>query len=267
MRDPFADVAALPGVPAAVDAARAAVDRLLAHRVLRHRSAEVTAECALRSARASAALDGAEVPLPALRAATGEVAAGLPPAVVGAVRLLAELGALLPVWERAPRQALARMHVLAAPGVAGDRLGRPRGPGAPADDVLGLGAAPSAGEAAARLDGLADLLLAPTSAPASVVAAVVHGELLAVRPFGYADGLVARAAGRLVLVGRGLDPKALSSPEVGHRELATEYVAAARGYVRGGPAGVAGWVAHCARAVETGAREGLAVCEALLRAS
>ncbi|HMA47444.1 MAG TPA: hypothetical protein VKP11_09635, partial [Frankiaceae bacterium] len=66
MRDPFADVAALPGVPAAVDAARAAVDRLLAHRILRRRSAEVTAECALRSARASAALDGAEVPLPAL---------------------------------------------------------------------------------------------------------------------------------------------------------------------------------------------------------
>ena len=46
----------------------------------------------------------------------------------------------------------------------------------------------------------------PTSAPALVPAAVVHGELLAAAPFGTADGVVARAAARLVLLGRGLDP-------------------------------------------------------------
>ena len=38
-----------------------------------------------------------------------------------------------------------------------------------------------------------------------------------------ADGLVARAAGRLTGVARGLDPKAVSAPEVGFAELDAEY--------------------------------------------
>jgi hypothetical protein len=123
---------------------------------------------------------------------------------------------------------------------------------------------------AARLDGLARVLTAGTSAPAVVVAAVVHGELMALRPFGVADGLVARAAARLVLVDRGLDPKAVSAPEVGHLELGDghgsgEYADALRAYVSGGPAGVATWLVHCSRAVALGAREGLAVCEAIRR--
>ncbi|HVU71363.1 MAG TPA: oxidoreductase, partial [Mycobacteriales bacterium] len=58
MTDPLARVAALPGVASAADEARRAVDRLLASRVLRNRSGEVTGEVALRDARASAALDG-----------------------------------------------------------------------------------------------------------------------------------------------------------------------------------------------------------------
>jgi hypothetical protein len=47
---------------------------------------------------------------------------------------------------------------------------------------------------AARLDGPRPRPHPGTSAPAVVVAAVVHGELMALRPFGVADGLVARAA-------------------------------------------------------------------------
>jgi hypothetical protein len=129
-------------------------------------------------------------------------------------------------------------------------------------------------EVAARLDGLARVLTAGTSAPAVVVAAVVHGELMALRAFGTADGLVARAAARLVLVDRGLDPKAVSAPEVGHLELGraeghgpghAEYADALRAYVSGRPEGVATWLVHCARAVALGAREGLAVCEAIRR--
>ena len=42
---------------------------------------------------------------------------------------------------------------------------------------------------------------------------------------------------------------------------------AARAYVGGGREGVALWVVHCAQAVALGAREGLAVCEAILRES
>ncbi len=177
--DPFASVAALPGVADAVAAARDAVDRLSGHGVLRLRQADVAAETALRGARASAALEGADVELDALRsgAAFDDPVAG--PTARAAVRISTEYGLLTAVWARAPRQALARLHVVAgADAVDPDALGRP-----------------SSAAAAARLDQLADLLLVPTTAPAIVVAALVHGEILAANAFGWGNGLVARAAG------------------------------------------------------------------------
>ena len=276
--DPIAALLPLPGVQDAVAEARAAVDGLLSHRVLRRGSAEVTAESALRGARASAELEGAGIELERLR---GQLMGGgtvtLPSKdargallVQGAVRLHADLGQLLVPWRHSPRQALARLHVLAAADLVDDpdALGRPRPVGAAPEDPLDLGPAPEPVEVAARLDGLARVLLGGTSAPAVVVAGVVHGELMALRAFGSADGLVARAASRLVLIDRGLDPKAVSAPEVGHVELDAhtgEYASALRAYVSGGPDGVATWLVHCARAVALGAREGLAVCEAIRR--
>lgn len=273
--DLLAPLLDLPGVTDAVAEARTAIDALLSHRVLRRGSAEVTAESALRGARASAELEGAGIELERLR---GQLMAGgtvtLPSKdergarlVEGAVRLHADLGQLLVPWRHSPRQALARLHVLAASELVDDpdALGRPRSQGMAYDDPQGLGPAPEPVEVAARLDGLARVLTAGTSAPAVVVAAVVHGELMALRPFGSADGLVARAAARLVLVDRGLDPKAVSAPEVGHAELHHDYPEALRAYIGGGPDGVATWVVHCARAVALGAREGLAVCEAIKR--
>lgn len=246
VNDVFAQVAALPGVDEGVDEARAAVDRLLGHRILRRRSSEVSAEAALRGARASAALEGADLSLAEIRAGgTSE------PAVQGALRVSAELGSLEETWRRAPRQALARLHVLAAAdAVSSSVLGRP---------------ASASGEVAARLDGLSELLTGPSTAPALVVAAIVHGEVLALRPFGWGDGIVARAAQRLTLVQRGLDPKSLTAAEIGHAELAEEYSSALKAYVAGTPEGVARWVRHCADAVVIAARDSMAVCEALLR--
>jgi Fic family protein len=260
--DAFAQVAALPGVADAVADARAAVDRLLGHRVLRRRSAEVSTESAVRGARASAALEGVSVPLDEMRAAE----APKDPVVQGALRVSAELGSLTETWRQAPRQVLARLHVLvAADAVDEAELGRPRGEGREVKDVLGLGQPPAAPEVAARLDMLSSLLVQPTKAPALVVAAVVHGELLTLRPFGWGDGIVARAAQRLTMVERGLDPKSLTAPEVGHAELADEYVAALRGYASGTPEGVAGWIRHCADATAAAARDSQAICEAILR--
>src|SRR6185369_14397805 len=121
--DPLAPLVDLPGVSDALGRAREAVDRLLNHRVLRRQSAAVSSESALRGARASAALEGADMPLGALRA--GEVRN---PVAQGALRVSAGLGALVGVWEQAPLQAIARLHVLAAAGtVAADELGRPTG--------------------------------------------------------------------------------------------------------------------------------------------
>ena len=267
MSDPFAQVAALHGVTGAVADARGAVDRLLGHRILRRRSAEVSAESALRGARASAALEGVSVPLEGLRDASviqGHVSGD--PVLQGALRVSAEIGAQAETWRQAPRQVLARLHVLAAADIApAEELGRPRRAGQDVRDPLELGPAPAPAEVAARLDTLVELLARPSKAPAIVVGALVHGELLALRPFGWGDGLVARAAQRLTLVERGLDPKSLTAPEVGHAELAAEYAVALRGYIAGTPEGVAQWVRHCAHAVTVAARDSLAICEALLR--
>jgi Fic family protein len=260
MSDPFAHVAGLPEVREAVAEARESVDRLLGHRILRRRGPEVSAESALRGARASALLEGAPTfSLEDVRG--GEVT---DPLVQGALRVSASLGSLAGPWRTAPRQVLARLHVLAAsPGGSGE-VGRPRS-GAAAVDPLELGSPPSPSEVAARLSSLSDLLTSPTSAPAVVVAAVTHGELLALRPFGEADGIVARAAVRLTLIDRGLDPKSLAVPEVGHVELASAYRTAMLAYVSGTPEGVAQWVRHCAEALVLGSRDALAVCEAFTR--
>lgn len=261
--DPFVRLEGITGVPEAVAAARAAVDKLLSHRILRRRSAELSAESSLRGARASAALDGWDLPLEQLRA---EMAAGttLPARITGSLNVAASLGELRSTFERAPRQALARLHVLAAgvDATDADALGRPRVTGSGVvEDPLGLGDAPPVIEMGARLGGLLEALVRPTRASALVVAAVVHAEVLALRPFGTADGVVARAASRLILVGRGLDPKAVTQPEVGHLETGN-YAASAAAYIGGDPGA---FMIHCCEAVALGAREGLAMAEALQR--
>ncbi|RJK97678.1 oxidoreductase [Vallicoccus soli] len=261
MPDPLAAVAALDGVDAAVERSRAALDPLLRHRALRRSGGVVAVEASLRGALAAAALQDPAVPhddaaLDALRARLREGAEPEGAALRGAVRVAAGLGALVPVWRRAPLQALARLHGLAAAdALPAAALGRPR--------TSALDGAPPPAEAAERLQALAALVAAPTGAPALVVAAVVHGELLAVRPFAWGGALVALAAERLVLADRGLDPRGACVVEAGHLEAGRGYAAAARAYADGD---VAGWVRHCGRAVEVGAREGLAVCEGVARA-
>ncbi|EFL01565.1 oxidoreductase [Streptomyces sp. SPB78] len=263
--DPFAALADLPGVPEAVESVRTAVDRVYAHRVMRRRSNEISSEAALRGARASAALDGADWALEEVRRRTDFGSEPEARTVGAALRLSAEAGQLLSVWGQSPMRVLARLHVVAEAKEAPE-VGRPRVAGEGVQDRdLGL-ALPDAAETAARLEGLTALLASGSKAPALVVAAIVHGELLALRPFTTRNGLVARAAERIVLVGSGLDPKAVCPAEVGHAELGAEgYSRALAGYVTGTPAGVAGWIRHCARAVELGARESTAVCEALQR--
>lgn len=280
--DPLVALGALPGVPEAVDSVRKAVDRVYGHRVMRRRSNEVTSEAALRGARASAALSGADWALEEVRRRTDFGGDEEARTVGAALRLGAEAGQLLSIWRQSPMRVLARLHLVAAgdPGrrphteaapeaVAdsmADSVGRPRRDGESVDEPLIEAPLPDATEVAGRLEGLAQLIVAGSSAPALVMAAVVHGELLALRPFTSYSGLVARAAERIVLIGSGLDPKAICPAEVGHAEQGrAAYVAAFEGYLSGTPEGMAAWIAHCGRAVELGVRESTAVCEALQR--
>jgi hypothetical protein len=245
-RDPLAPLLELPGVADAVTRARDAVAAVHNHPVNRRGWPAGAAEASLRAARASAALDGATFTV-------GDTAAETvsDPVLAGAIRAAEETGRLLGVWRTAPLQALARLHVVAAADLvpAGRQqaeLGRPR-----PDEAV-----------AARLGLLADLVAGATAAPAPVLVAVVHGELLALAPFGTADGVVARAAARLAAVAAGLDPKGLAVPEVGHLRRAKEYRAAAAGFAAGTEDGIAGWLLHCCGQWEAGGREGLAIANA-----
>src|SRR5688500_20362315 len=65
--DPLAALGELPGVADSVESVRKAVDRVYGHRVMRRRSNAITSEAALRGARGSAALSGADWALEEVR--------------------------------------------------------------------------------------------------------------------------------------------------------------------------------------------------------
>lgn len=224
--DPFIAAASLEGVPSAYVATRDGIDSLLRDRGLRRTSPDDTARALLLGATATAALEGSEVEPEALAAGRGDTTAR------GALRLSGELLGLLPVWKRAPVQALARMHALAAAGaVPDDDLGRPVSP-----------------EGVARLTELARLLALPTQAPGLVVAALVHAEIVAAGAFASHNGVVARASERLVLVAKGVDPASVTVPEAGHAAEAAGYRSALDAYARGDAAGVHQWLLYGAQA-------------------
>ncbi|TQF74975.1 oxidoreductase [Rhodococcus spelaei] len=246
MNDPLQPLVDLPGVLEAADRARDALGEVHRHKTNRRGWPTTAAEAAVRAARASAAIDGGSTELPA------EGEAG-DPILAGALRVGQALDGdaltiMTATWQRAPLQALARLHLLAAAGLVEDEaeLGRPR----TADGV---------GE---RLDLLAQLVTGGTKAPAPVLAAVVHGELLALAPFGSADGVVARAASRLVAASTGLDPHNLGVPEVSWLRRQQAYRDGAVGFAAGTVEGVGSWVILCCGALEAGAREALSIAEA-----
>lgn len=240
--DPLAPLLDLPGVPEAVTRARDALVAVHNHPVNRRGWPASAAEASLRAARASAALDGAAL-------VTGDTVAD--PVVAGAVRAAEESGRLLGAWRSAPLQALARLHVVAAADLV-----------PPERHEAELGR-PGAGQGVARrLALLADLVTGGTRAPAPVLVAVVHGELLALAPFAAANGVVARAAARLTAVAAGLDPKGLAVPEVGHLRHAAQYRSTAAAFAAGTTDGVREWLLHCCAQWEAGAREGTSIADA-----
>lgn len=225
--DPLAWLLGLEGVPSAYAATRDGIDALLRDRGLRRTAPEQTSESLLRGAHASALLGGSTASVADIRAGSGD------PTAQAAVRISTELLALVPVLERSPVQAFARLHVLAC--------------------GVGTGGRPVSRDAAARMTGLAATLAAPTTAPALMVAALAHAEIASVAPFGSYDGLVARAVERLVLVARGVDPASLVVPEAGHHALRAEYESNLSGYATGHRPGLHAWLLYAAQAQAKGA--------------
>ena len=227
MTDPLEPLLRLEGVPSAFAAARDGIDALLRDRGLRRTSSEQTAEALLVGAHASAVLEGSESTLEQVRAGSGDALAE------DALRVSVHLLSLVPTLRTSPLQAFARLHSIAS---GAPESGRPRD-----------------GEALTRLQALGRLLGGPTEAPALVVAAVVHADLATAAPFPSHNGLVARAAERLVLVARGVDEKSLVVPEAGHLALRTAYESNLRGYREGGLAGAHAWLLYAAEAYAAGA--------------
>lgn len=226
MSDPFTSAARLEGVPSAYAATRDGIDSLLRDRGLRRSTPDDTARSLLRGASATAALEGSSFEPEELAAGGGDSVAR------AAVRLSTELLGLLPVWNRSPVQALARMHALAAAGSVPDEdLGRPVNP-----------------DGVARLTALATMLGEPTEAPGLVVAALVHAEIAAAGAFSTHNAVVGRAAERLVMVAKGVDPASVTVPEAGHAAEPDGYRAASAAYAGGESTGVHQWLMYASQA-------------------
>ena len=245
-----------PGVADAVDSVRKAVDRVYGHRVMRRRSNEITSEAALRGARGSAALSGADWALEEVRRRSDFGADDEARTVGAALRLTAEAGQLL-VHLAAVAAAGAGP---AAPGggrrrrPGDDTVGRPRLAGEPVDEPLVEAArcrTPS--EVAGRLDGLAELIIA-----GGCGARPGDGRRRARRTAGAAPLRLlqrpGRAGGRAHRAGRQRPrPEVRSArPRSATRSWAGRRTSAAfEGYVSGTPEGMAAWIAHCGRARRT----------------
>ena len=204
-------------------------------------------------------------------------------AVLGALRVQAAVAA---DWgppgsptARVPLgQLLARLHTAATAGSwSGDgsgassaatllgsgRLRSDEQPG----DLRGLGPALVGGVLASRMTALGELDARPVRGtgpgnvpvPGLVVAAVLAGLLLVLRPFAAATGPVARAVFRRRLTADGVDAVGVVVPEVAFAAAPLVHLSAAAGYATGSADGVAAWIRHCADAVLAGAVEGVAV--------
>lgn len=222
----------------AVNAAREALAVLHRHPANLRGWPRTAAAAAVRAARASAILDGGSA---AIDSADDTVR---DPVLAGALRVSAALPTLAAIWSRSPLQALAKMHTLAAADLVddADALGRPM-------------------RAADKVAAVAELARS-AGWPVPVLVAVVHGELLTARPFDEASGVVARAAGRLVAMSGGLDPRGLGVPEVAQLRAGENYRLLASRFADGSADGMAGWLVATCQWLQAGAREGASIATA-----
>ena len=261
----------LDGVREAVDAARDACTQLRWHEALRRRIPESSAESRVRGARASAFLDGAELPVDLVR----DLIRGARPwpehldpveqVLRGAIQATAETEHVRGLLVRSPAQALARLHVAAASELLPvDQVGRPRHGEETSREFVDLGMPPAPADLPARLAGVGELIGLAGEVPVGLAAALVHAELVVLRPFVRGNGVVARATERALVAAAGLDPTGVSVPEAGWLAGGgTAYLGALTAYASGTPEGVGLWLKQAAEAMVRGAAEGSRVADAV----
>src|SRR5450631_4123825 len=224
--DSLVSLSALPGVAEATAAARRACTQLRWHEALRRRIPAAAAESRVRGARASAALDGAEMDLDLvrdlMRGATPwpQSPGPLEATLQAAVQATAESEHIRALVVTAPSQALARVHAAAAGHLLPQsQVGRPRQGAEMSLEFSDLGPSPDEAVVRERLSGIVELLLCARDGSAVVVAALVHAEIATVRPFVRGNGLVARAMERAVIQASGMDPTGVAVVELATWQL------------------------------------------------
>ncbi len=288
-------------VARAQEAVREASAELRWHEALRRRWREARAEAAIRGAIASGAIEGALVSAPELRervAAGGldrplsgdpslDAVAGIWRAGARLAGFMADLRGQSRPAEPSPRSLLTSLHrdiagPLAASGAIGlDEVAVPRTAlpgGTPSSGGTGsagepeaLGAAPREGgpgpapqgqALAERLDALLAIIAAP-GVPALVRAAVVHGEMIAMRPFTAGNAALGRLLVRHLITRDGLEPTGVAVPDAYARRAPGAYSDAAAAYARGDAEGVITWTVWQAEAILVGITEGAELCRAI----
>jgi hypothetical protein len=96
---------------------------------------------------------------------------------------------------------------------------------------------------------------------------VVHGEILALKPFPGVNGLIARVAARLTLIASGFDPRGLLLTEEIHLSRQPEYRGSSLAFATGTADGIRSWLKHCALSAKLGAESVASVAETVMEAS
>lgn len=281
MAEALTSLAANEQIRRAEEALREASAELRWNETLRRRWREARAEAAVHGAVASAAVEGAVVPASMLRRAVAsrtltqaasadpglDVAAGLWRAGVRLTTWMPGLRGSVRPTQPSPQALLSALHrdVVGPLAVAGriglEEVAAPRRGDTPPLEG-GPGPAPQGDDLAARLDGLLHLVDVP-GVPALVRAAVVHGEMVAARPFTAGNAALGRLLVRHLATRDGLEPTGVAVSELYPARLPAAYAEAAAAYASGAPDGVVAWVVWQAEALLHGIGRGQEICRAV----
>lgn len=274
-------------VAAASEALYEASAQLRWQEALRKRWREARAEASVRAAVSGAAIEGAVVSAQALREqiATGPKGAGAHAsskdpawdAATGLWRAHSRLVGYMPdlVGRTRPvvpatAQLMATLHrdvagPLAVGGLISEAVvGCPRESGQALENqslegagLLEGGPGPNLGgqELRERLAQIVALIDTP-NLPALVRVALVHAEMLTVRPFALANGALGRLLVRHLSVRDGLDPTGVSVSDYYAGRVPGAYAEAAQAYTSASLEGVVAWIIWQAEALLEGMRQG-----------
>ena len=276
-------------VAAASEALYEASAQLRWQEALRKRWREARAEASVRAAVSGAAIEGAVVSAQALRE---QIAAGAKGAGVHASSKDPAWDAATGLWRAHSRlvgympdlvgrtrpvvpataQLMASLHrdvagPLAVAGLISEAVvGCPRESGQGLEGgglrengktLLEGGPGPNLGgqELRERLEQIVALIDTP-NLPALVRVALVHAEMLTVRPFALANGALGRLLVRHLSVRDGLDPTGVSVSDYYAGRVPGAYAEAAQAYASASLEGVVAWIIWQAEALLEGMRQG-----------